>query len=429
MVSFNNISSAVQFLCAPAFSPVAQFKSVQRAVQSIWMLGSAAKLAGLKDSSKPSWLERKLGPVGSKMACLALCIGGMGLIYSQWDTISRLRRLPDYLFPEIFEGFRNLGSQGPLSRWAIDKDPSNALLWVTSNWDHNGALQANMIEILDAVLKKFDLTHLPLKDPNELCKIIERSSELGVSFQNLVIDAHGNQQAIQLTDKSLFFIFNSLPENCFRYLPDSAKIFLRSCSTGAGNFWEMSIAEWLAWSTQRTVIAPNIPILGGSTPLITEGSAGDLQFNPMFTEFRKAYDPENTVTFDPKVPGFGAIVAAKTAFAGLQGAWTAWQLARGTATLLEWSGAAMVWTAEKGQGPMQKLSRKTGIVCPRLGNAIYTGLSTTGKVLNTTGKTVNKTMDIVSDGIWKTGAKVASFSKSLICSGAKMAWAMGKKTV
>lgn len=134
-------------------------------------------------------------------------------------------------------------------------DSKPKILWLTGSWDYNGALDPKIYSlrmILTKLEKYSDFKYKIIDHPQDICNEIQSAVKIG-NLTTLVLNAHGNWGSLHLNEqRNGLSVLQPLPDGCFSNVSNNLKIILMSCAT-ASSIPPLSFAQWLSWTTNKTV--------------------------------------------------------------------------------------------------------------------------------------------------------------------------------
>ncbi len=201
---------------------------------------------------------------------------------SEAYALENWNNIPNYQH----ENEKNIKERFGVEALELDSnDPRQKLLYLTVEFDHNGAQKVDFdiydiksdkcplrnfeylgIQEMDiespfeVLFKTHDIRYKIISTPQDICREIALAAKIG-NLKSLIINGHGDPNSIEFSESnslSVDNINNVLDKNCFSGLSLDAEIILVSCSTGKT---ETGIANAISQFSQRNVWAPFMNIL------------------------------------------------------------------------------------------------------------------------------------------------------------------------
>jgi hypothetical protein len=225
-------------------------------------------------------------------------------------------------------------------------DSRPKFLWLTADYDHNGALKVSIGRIggLESLL---DFKYQIIDHPEELCNAIQSAVKTG-NLQTIVLDAHGSPSSIALSPQKLISVLQSLSPGCFKGVPRNAKFFLKSCF-GGSDLVLLNIAEWLAAESGLPVYASK-DYVSDDTTIMSFPNQKEIEidfcneaefFDTDVSPYYKCKESATRV-FHPPVTLFEkSVFTAKMGLSALLGLFIAYELTRIPLTALSLTYALM----------------------------------------------------------------------------------------
>ncbi len=173
-------------------------------------------------------------------------------------------------------------------------DLREKLLFVSADYDHNGALAprwiSNIIKVLDP---EWDVKYKVVSSYQEICEEIKQVARIG-KLAHVFINGHGNPEEICLYAYNLLGMpplgCDSISSeqrididfsDCFSNLKLSGRIVLLSCSVGGKRFFYDNLAQEMATGAKRAIIAATDEVYAPLTTIVSK--------NPLMLEHLRGF--------------------------------------------------------------------------------------------------------------------------------------------
>ena len=249
--------------------------------------------------------------------------------------------------------------------------------------------------------------------PQHICDKIQALTSTNKKIFSLVINAHASSRTMEFTDTTMLQTFDPLPAGCFEGLSQRARIILIACEAGLRSGFRPSLAEWLSWISGRKVVASGCGVDDVHMKISYNESLQHLDM--------RFQDPNTTADCTVEYDVTGSWTArtgylSRASLSGLRGVFTAWQMARLSATLLQVSGTAIQIGTRLSAPYVREVASSTGLYNPLLADICYFGSIATGKILSSAGETIHNSMNQVVSPINRRASTLVQRSAQKLAS-------------